>query len=57
MALVGVYSDEVAITLPMRFRRDWIASCYSDRLNALCPATPTVRSIKLRVVAAMSRSL
>ena len=35
MSLNGVDGDEVVITLPTRFLRDWVNSHYGDRLRAL----------------------
>src|SRR3954466_5758675 len=50
MTLSGLDGDEVTITLPTRFLRDWVRSRYGDRLNALWQAENTmVRRVDIRV--------
>ena len=50
MALVGLDGDEVTVSLPSRFLRDWVRSHYADKLNGLWQAeNPLVRRVDLRV--------
>ena len=50
MALVGLDGDEVTVTLPSRFLRDWVRTTYADKLNALWQAElPDVRRVDLRI--------
>jgi chromosomal replication initiator protein len=50
MTLQGVDGDEVVITLPTRFLRDWVSSQYGDRLRTLWQAEcPSVRRVDIRV--------
>src|SRR3712207_3258952 len=50
MTLQGVEGDEVIITLPTRFMRDWVSSQYGDRLRTLWQAEcPSVRRVDIRV--------
>ena len=50
ITLAGIDGDEVSVTLPTRFLRDWIRRTYNDRLNALWQAeNPTVRRVDIRV--------
>jgi chromosomal replication initiator protein len=50
MTLVGLDGDEVTITLPSRFLRDWVRSHYGDRLSALWRAeNRRVRRVEIRV--------
>ncbi len=64
LALAGIDGDEVTITLPTRFLRDWVAGRYGDRINALWQSeNPTIRRVDIRVsataasVAALAESL
>lgn len=50
MTMAGVDGDEVMITLPTRFLRDWVSSRYGDRLNALWQAENAgIRRVEIRV--------
>ncbi len=50
MALVGIDGDEVTVSLPSRFLRDWVRTHYADRLNTLWQAENVlVRRVDLRV--------
>ncbi len=50
MALSGTDGDEVTVTLPTRFLRDWVTSRYGDRIKALWQAeNPAVRRVDVRV--------
>ncbi len=50
MTLVGIDGDEVTVTLPTRFLRDWVRGHYGDRLNALWQAeNRRVRRVEIRV--------
>jgi len=50
MTLGGLDGDEVTVTLPTRFLRDWVRSRYGDRLNALWQAeNGAVRRVDIRV--------
>jgi chromosomal replication initiator protein len=50
MTLVGLDGDEVTISLPSRFLRDWVRSHYGDRLTALWKAVNRkVRRIEIKV--------
>jgi len=50
MTLVGLDGDEITITLPSRFLRDWVRSHYGDRLTALWQAeNRRVRRVEIRV--------
>ena len=50
MALVGLDGDEVTVSLPSRFLRDWVRTTYSDRLNSYWQAElPAVRRVDLRI--------
>jgi chromosomal replication initiator protein len=53
ITLAGLDGDEVIVTLPTRFLRDWVASRYGDRLNALWQSeNPAMRRVDIRVGAA-----
>jgi chromosomal replication initiator protein len=53
MALSGIDGDEVTVTLPTRFLRDWVTSRYSDQIRKLWQAeNPAVRRVDVRVGAA-----
>ncbi len=50
MTLSGLDGDEITVTLPTRFLRDWVRSRYGDRLNALWQAENTaIRRVDIRV--------
>jgi chromosomal replication initiator protein len=50
MTLAGVDGDEVTVTLPTRFLRDWVRGHYGDRLNALWQAEDrAIRRVDIRV--------
>ena len=50
MSFAGIDGDEVTLTLPTRFLRDWVHSHYADRLGMLWRAElPSVRRIDVRV--------
>src|SRR5689334_22682801 len=50
MTLSGLDGDEVTITLPTRFMRDWVRSHYADRLTALWHTeNPAIRRVDIRV--------
>ena len=50
MALVGLDGDEVTVTLPTRFLRDWVRTHYSDKLSHFWQTEhPAVRHVDLRV--------
>ncbi len=50
MALVGIDGDEVTVSLPTRFLRDWVRSHYADRLDGLWQAENAgVRRVDLRI--------
>ncbi len=36
MALGALDGDEITVTLPTRFLRDWVSTRYGDRLRASC---------------------
>ena len=45
MTLAGLDGDEVAVTLPTRFLRDWVSSRYGDRLRKMWQSeNPSIRS-------------
>ncbi|WP_428540500.1 chromosomal replication initiator protein DnaA [Rhodopila sp.] len=50
MTLAGLDGDEVAVTLPTRFLRDWVSSRYGDRLRKMWQSeNPSVRRVDIRV--------
>ncbi len=50
MALAGLDGDEVTVTLPTRFLRDWVRSHYGDKLSEFWQAEDAaVRHVELRV--------
>ncbi|HET6308787.1 MAG TPA: chromosomal replication initiator protein DnaA [Rhodopila sp.] len=50
MSLGGLDGDEVTVTLPTRFLRDWVSSRYGDRLRAMWQAeNATIRRVDIRV--------
>jgi chromosomal replication initiator protein len=52
MTLVALQGDEVIVTLPTRFLRDWVRAQFGDRLLAYWQADlPAVRRVDFRVAA------
>jgi chromosomal replication initiator protein len=50
MSLAGLDGDEVTVTLPTRFLRDWVSTRYGDRLRAMWQAeNPSIRRVDIRV--------
>ena len=50
MALVGIDGDEITVTLPTRFLRDWVSTRYGDRLRAMWQQeSPSIRRVDIRV--------
>ncbi len=50
MTLVGLDGDEITISLPSRFLRDWVRSHYGDRLTSLWKAVNRrVRGVEIKV--------
>ena len=50
MALVGIDGDEVTVSLPSRFLRDWVRTTYADKLNGMWQSElPEVRRVDLRI--------
>jgi chromosomal replication initiator protein len=50
MTLGGLDGDEITVTLPTRFLRDWVSARYGDRLSALWQVeNPSVRRVDIRV--------
>ena len=50
LTLAGVDGDEVTITLPTRFLRDWVASRYGDRIRAMWQnENAAIRRVDIRV--------
>ena len=50
MALVGIDGDEVTVSLPSRFLRDWVRTNYADKLNGMWQTElPEVRRVDLRI--------
>jgi chromosomal replication initiator protein len=50
MTLAGLDGDEITVTLPTRFLRDWVSTRYGDRLSALWQAeNPAIRRVDIRV--------
>jgi chromosomal replication initiator protein len=50
MSLGGLDGDEVAVTLPTRFLRDWVSTRYGDRLRAMWQSeNPAIRRVDIRV--------
>jgi chromosomal replication initiator protein len=57
MTLAGLDGDEITVTLPTRFLRDWVSTRYGDRLSALWQAeNPAVRRVDIRVGSASPQS-
>nr|WP_294516863.1 chromosomal replication initiator protein DnaA [uncultured Rhodopila sp.] len=55
MTLAGLDGDEITVTLPTRFLRDWVSTRYGDRLSALWQAeNPAIRRVDIRVGGAAS---
>ena len=50
ISLAGVDGDEITVTLPTRFLRDWVSTRYGDRLRAMWQLeNPAVRRVDIRV--------
>jgi len=50
MNLAGLDGDEVTVTLPTRFLRDWVSTRYGDRLRAMWQSEdPSIRRVDIRV--------
>ncbi len=50
MTLAGLDGDEVTVTLPTRFLRDWVSTRYGDRLSVLWQTeNPAIRRVDIRV--------
>ena len=50
MSLAGIDGDEVTVTLPTRFLRDWVSTRYGDRLRAMWQSeNPSIRRVDIRV--------
>jgi hypothetical protein len=57
MTLAGVDGEEIVLTLPTGFLRDWVRSRYGDRLSALWRAgNPEIQRARLVVAAPELRS-
>jgi len=51
LVLTGVRGNEVLISVPTRFMRDWVQSHYADRIRALWSGEdPSIESVELAVV-------
>src|SRR5471030_2178463 len=50
MTLGNLDGDEITVTLPTRFLRDWVSTRYGNRLRALWQAeNPHIRRVDIRV--------
>jgi chromosomal replication initiator protein len=50
MSLAGLDGDEITVTLPTRFLRDWVSTRYGDRLRAMWQSeNPDIRRVDIRV--------
>jgi chromosomal replication initiator protein len=50
MSLAGLDGDEITVTLPTRFLRDWVSTRYGDRLRAIWQSeNPAIRRVDIRV--------
>jgi chromosomal replication initiator protein len=50
MNLAGLDGDEITVTLPTRFLRDWVSTRYGDRLRAMWQSeNPSIRRVDIRV--------
>jgi chromosomal replication initiator protein len=50
MGLAGLDGDEVTVTLPTRFLRDWVSTRYGDRLRMMWQSeNPSIRRVDIRV--------
>jgi chromosomal replication initiator protein len=50
MGLAGLDGDEVTVTLPTRFLRDWVSTRYGDRLRTMWQSeNPCIRRVDIRV--------
>jgi chromosomal replication initiator protein len=50
MGLAGLDGDEITVTLPTRFLRDWVSTRYGDKLRAMWQSeNPSIRRVDIRV--------
>ena len=50
MTLTGLDGDEITVSLPTRFLRDWVSTRYGDRLRAMWQLeNPAIRRVDIRV--------
>ncbi len=57
MTLAGIDGDEITVTLPTRFLRDWVSTRYGDRLRAMWQSeNSSVRRVDIRVGGALPQS-
>ena len=55
MSLAGIDGDEITVTLPTRFLRDWVSTRYGDRLRAMWQAeNADIRRVDIRVGAGVA---
>ncbi|HEY0184771.1 MAG TPA: chromosomal replication initiator protein DnaA [Rhodopila sp.] len=55
MSFAGIDGDEITVTLPTRFLRDWVSTRYGDRLRAMWQSeNPAVRRVDIRVGGAVT---
>jgi chromosomal replication initiator protein len=58
MSLAGLDGDEITVTLPTRFLRDWVSTRYGDRLRAIWQSeNPSIRRVDIRVGSATTLPL
>ena len=56
MTLAGLDGDEVTVTLPTRFLRDWVSTRYGDRLRAMWQSeNSSIRRVDIRVGTAIQQ--
>ncbi len=56
ITLADLDGDEITVTLPTRFLRDWVSSRYGDRLRAMWQSeNPSIRRVDIRVGAGLPR--
>ena len=56
MTLADLDGDEITVTLPTRFLRDWVSSRYGDRLRAMWQSeNPSIRRVDIRVGTGLPR--
>jgi chromosomal replication initiator protein len=57
MNLSGLDGDEITVTLPTRFLRDWVSTRYGDRLRAMWQSeNASVRRVDIRVSSTAAQS-